>query len=156
MTTELRKSLCAAATLLAVLSASAAFAQRSPQPPGEALWRNECGSCHVPYPPRLLTAADWRALMTTLDRHFGDDASVDAKTGAGIGRFLEARAGRRPGGESAGLPRITAGPWFAKEHREVSQRTWDSPKVKSPANCGACHRGAAWGHFDEADITLPR
>ena len=43
-------------------------------------WRAECGSCHAAFPPALLTAPAWRQVMGALDRHYGADASVDAKT----------------------------------------------------------------------------
>ena len=31
--------------------------------PASPTYRAECGSCHVPYPPQLLPAESWRALM---------------------------------------------------------------------------------------------
>ena len=45
--------------------------------------------------------------------------------------------------------RITELPRWVREHREVSQREWNSAKVKSKANCAACHTGAKQGYFDE-------
>ena len=86
--------------------------------------------------------------MTRLDRHYGEDASVDAAVAREIGRYLEANGGRRAGGND--------GRWFANEHREVSASTWSSPDVKSRANCAACHRNAAQGDFDDDDVHLPR
>jgi hypothetical protein len=139
-----------------MLGAASAFAQQSPSSAGTTSWRSECGGCHVAYPPRLLTAADWRIVMDRLDRHYGGDASLDAAAASEIGRFLEAHAGRRPGGSDGALPRITTGRWFAKEHRDVAPATFDSPGVKSRANCAACHRNAVQGHFDEHDIRIPR
>ena len=47
-------------------------------------YRQECGSCHVPYPPALLDAASWRALMGGLDKHFGSDAGVEPAVRADI------------------------------------------------------------------------
>jgi hypothetical protein len=110
--------------------------------PPDPAYRAECGSCHVAYPPQLLPAASWRALMTRLDRHFGVDASLDAKLQADIGRFLETNAGRRsaaPGAE----PRITETPWFRREHRG------EIPPGQNPANCGVCHARAEDGYYDE-------
>lgn len=156
MNTTLRNALRVAMAIAAVVPTALAFAQQSKPATPETSWRNECGSCHVPYPPNLLPAADWRTLMATLDRHFGDDASLDARVAADIGRFLEAGAGRRGESRSLGLPRITTGRWFANEHREVPLRIWASAKVKTRANCGACHPGAAKGDFEDDDITIPR
>ena len=136
------------AAIASMLGAAATTVAQQPASAPAAAWRSECGSCHIAFPARLLSAAEWRTVMSRLDRHYGDDASVDARTASDIGLYLEARAGRRVGGDDAGLPRITTGRWFVKEHREVRPGTFASPNVKSPANCAACHRNAAQGEFD--------
>ena len=67
-------------TSLAVLvsfQAIPALAEGVGTKPENPAWRNECGTCHVAYPPGLLTAPDWRKLMGGLERHFGTDASLD-------------------------------------------------------------------------------
>src|SRR4249920_3803985 len=66
-----------------------AFAERGRIVADNAVWRAECGSCHVAYPPSLLSAEQWRAHMASLKRHFGSDASVDAAAAAEIGAFLQ-------------------------------------------------------------------
>jgi hypothetical protein len=119
-------------------------------------WKNECGACHVAYPPRLLPAESWRALMSGLDKHFGSDASLDAPAAREITDYLVQNAG----GEkfaSRGKPqlRITETRWFRHEHDEVSQRDWNNPKVKSPANCTACHRQAENGDYSEHNVRIP-
>lgn len=121
-----------------------------------AKWKNECGACHVAYPPRLLPAESWRALMSGLDKHFGSDASLDAATAREITDYLVQNAG----GEkfaSRGKPvlRITETRWFRNKHDEVSQRDWDNPKVKSPANCTACHTQAENGNYNEDSVRIP-
>ena len=122
---------------------------------GNATWKAECGSCHIAYPPALLPASSWRQLMAGLPRHFGTDASLDAASAAEIGAFLERNAGGgRRGGEAA--QRITATRWFQHKHDEVSAAAWRSPRVKSAANCGACHGGAERGDFDEHSVRIPR
>lgn len=121
------------------------------------LYQKECGSCHIAFPPRLLPATSWRAVMSGLDKHFGTDASMDAKSTQEIGAFLEQNAGhnRRSTGGTP-LLRITETRWFVHEHDEVSDRVWKNPKVKSPANCSACHPKAEQGNFDEHGIRIPR
>lgn len=123
-------------------------------------YQAECTSCHIAYPPRLLPARSWRALMSGLDRHFGTDASVDAQSAAAISAFLEQSAGRKRASKysSSAEPvlRITETRWFMHEHDEVPARTWNSPKVKSAANCTACHAGADRGDFSEGSIRLPK
>lgn len=122
-----------------------------------AKWQAECSACHVAYPPRLLPAESWRAVMSGLDKHFGSDASLDAPAAREIGDFLDKNAGRRSQ-TSSGKPtlRITETRWFRHEHDEVSDRVWKSTKVKSPANCAACHMQAERGNFSEHNIRIPR
>ena len=151
------------ALALAVLAASMLAAEPSrasgPKlaPPMHAAWKAECGSCHVPYPPRLLPAESWRALMDGLDRHFGTDATLDATTAASIRAFLAANAGtRRDVSPAQPRLRITETRWFVREHDEVPAAVWRSANVKSAANCGACHAGADQGRFGEHDVRIPR
>ncbi len=142
-----------------LLSASPALAGAGGQKaPASPAWREECSSCHVAYPPRLLPADSWRAVMAGLKTHFGTDASVDANTATAIERFLVANAGMRPMRSVDGRPslRITTTPWFVRKHDEVRAATWRLPAVKSPANCAACHTGAEQGDFNERNIHLPR
>ncbi len=144
----------AAATTTHALHADAGSKEYAVNDPA---YRQECGSCHVPYPPALLAAPSWRAVMGGLDKHFGTDASLDAAPRAAILAFLEKNAGTRD--TSAGgnpLLRISETAWFRKEHgKEVSPATIKSPEVKSIANCGACHLGAERGSYIERDIRVP-
>jgi len=120
-------------------------------------WKAECGSCHIAYPPNLLPAPAWRRMMAGLDRHFGTDASVDAATAAEIGAFLESNAGQgRKRGIDSGTLRISDTPWFKRKHDEVAAATWKDPRVKTPANCSACHVGAERGDFDDDAVRIPR
>lgn len=124
-----------------------------------AKWKEDCGSCHMAYPPRFLSAESWRAVMAGLDKHFGSDASLDAATATEIGKFLEQNASTKQRFSSNGKEpalRISETRWFESEHREVSSRTWKDPKVKSASNCAACHTKADSGSFSERDIKMPR
>ncbi len=124
--------------LLLALAAlpAAADGVRVPDPP---VYSAECGSCHVPYPPQLLSAPAWRQLMAGLDKHFGSDASLEPALAGEIGQFLAEHAGRR-GGTAL---RITETRWFLKEHRK------EIPAGKNPADCAACHRGAEKGIYED-------
>ena len=124
-----------------------------------AKWESECGACHVAYPARYLPAESWRAIMSGLDKHFGSNASLDAADAAEITAFLEQNAGTgKMSHEVSGKPllRITETRWFESEHREISRHTWGNPKVKSRANCGACHTRAEHGDFSEHNVKIPR
>lgn len=120
---------------------------------GDARYRAECGSCHVPFPPALLSAAQWKQVMAGLERHYGVDASVDADTAAALSNWLAARAGRERAADAAPgeAPRITASRWFRKEHREA-QPLLASGRVKRAADCAACHAGAEQGDYSERGL----
>ena len=130
-------------------------------------WQQECSSCHIAYAPGFLPRASWRRLMGSLDRHFGDNASIDPATQADILKFLEANAadsgtsqiGRRVmqgmGAKDAPL-RLTETRWFMHKHDEVSRATWTRKSVGSAANCAACHRKAEQGLFDDDSVRIPK
>jgi cytochrome c553 len=150
-----RWSVVAVVAALVTLAAGAASgAGEHVAPPANEPWRTECGACHVPYPPRLLPARSWRAVMGGLGRHFGADASLEPAVAAEITTFLECNAGRDRGGPTT--LRITATPWFQRKHREVPATVWARPAVKSPANCSACHPAAERGGYDDDAVTVPR
>jgi hypothetical protein len=127
---------------------------RAPLP---AQYVQECGSCHLPYAPRLLPAESWRQLTAGLAHHFGVDASLDGAATESIASWLaaEARVPRRPEWPPA-ENRITRAAWFVRKHREVEPATWRHPAVKSASNCAACHAGADRGDFDDHAVRIPR
>ena len=144
--------------LIALLGcALPAFADRMPLPANTpASFKAECGSCHLAYPPALLAAKDWQRTMAGLKDHFGTEATVDAKTGLEIAAFLERNAGNPEKLGGAGEPpRITQTARFIRKHREIPAKYWKDPRIKSAANCEACHRGAAEGNYSERDILIP-
>lgn len=139
----------------ALLIADAAHAESKQFRLDHARYVEECGSCHVAYPPQLLSAESWRAVMKGLDRHFGTDAGIDAAAHADIAAYLAANAGaQRKFGTTA--TRISETRWFVREHDEVPANVWKSPAVKSAANCGACHTQAERGDYSERNLRVPR
>lgn len=128
------------------------------KPPSNPQYQQECGSCHLAFPPRLLHEAAWRKLMHSLDRHFGSDAGLDATTRDTIERFLVANAARRERLDAFGQTtlRITETAWFKHEHDEVGAATWQRASIKHASNCAACHTQAEQGSFSERQIRIPR
>jgi hypothetical protein len=119
-------------------------------------YRAECASCHLAYPPTLLGASDWRRIMAGLHDHFGSDAAVDREKAREIGAFLERNAGNTNKLGSAGNPpRTSQTASFVREHRKVPARFWQDLRVKSAANCEACHAGAPDGRYSEHDMLIP-
>ncbi len=123
----------------------------------DAKWAAECTACHVAYPARYLPAESWRAIMAGLNKHFGSDASLDAQSVKEITAYLEKNASTKKHKilKDPQL-RITETRWFKSEHREVAARSWKNPKVKSPANCSACHTKAESGDFSERHVKIPK
>lgn len=143
------------AVALLSMTALPAFADRSRLPATpNAAWQEECTSCHLGYPPSLLSAANWRQMMGSLDRHFGANAQLDARTRDEILAFLEQNAATKESRHSPSL-RISETSWFVRKHDEVPAQAWRDPSVKSAANCGACHRGADKGNYSEHDVVMP-
>ena len=122
--------------------------------PDNPKWKTECGSCHIAYPPQLLTGADWQRMMGGLDKHFGANAALDAKENKEILDFLQRYAGSGDKRSASSL-RISDTPWFTREHRKVSGNTWSDPAVKSRSNCTACHINAERGDWSERGIRMP-
>ncbi len=151
------KKLLPAALLLVALTAQA----DSYSLPKHAVFEEECSSCHMAYPPQMLHADSWRAMMGDLSHHFGSDASIDDQRRVAITNFLLANAGGRKTGDTRdaqGKPllRITQTARFDKKHREVPSATWQRASIKSPANCGACHTRAAAGEYSDRWVQIPK
>jgi hypothetical protein len=157
MTRRMPAMAAAAAGIAFAVAAGAVAGEPTAPGPGGDAWKTECASCHIAYPPRLLPADSWRAIMKALERHFGTDASIDAATAASIAAFLERNAGRVRSASSA-MPvlRITETRWFLREHDDIGASRWRDPKIRSAANCGACHPRAEDGRFGERDVRIPR
>ena len=95
-------------------------------------------------------------MMGDLAHHYGDDASLSPQTAQELTDFLVQHAGDARRTQGAGdPPRITQTRWFQKEHDEVPAAAWRDPRVKSPANCGACHKRAEEGSYREREIDIP-
>jgi len=145
----------ACALMLAPASALASD-ESSQRLPLDRTYVEECGSCHVAYPPSLLPQTAWRRLMATLNKHFGTDASLDAASSRAVLDYLTQQAGSKPSTATSEPPRITHTDWFKREHRKVAEALWRNPAVKSPSNCGACHARADSGSYRSREIQVPR
>src|SRR6478752_5259908 len=85
------------ATLAFAWAATAAsqVADSAPSPAAvsvEKLFGEECGACHMAYPPQFLPARSWQAIMQALPRHFGENAGLDPEAARKIREYLAANA----------------------------------------------------------------
>jgi nitrate/TMAO reductase-like tetraheme cytochrome c subunit len=142
--------------LLAILAVPV-YAAKMTMPSGAPKsYEAECASCHMAYPPGLLGQKNWQSVMSSLDKHFSSDASLDPKTQMEITQWLIKNAATREK-YSAFAPenRITKTAWFIRKHDEVGVDVWKRAGIKSPANCAACHADAAKGDFEEDRVRIP-
>ena len=130
-------------------------------------WRGECGSCHLAFHPNLLPVRSWQKLMAEQDKHFGTDLALEESALVAVLAFLADNAAEKSNREAAfkinrsikagDTPlRITETPYWINKHREIANSVWSSAKVKSKANCAACHLDAEAGTFEDAAMQLPR
>ena len=132
----------------------------------DKVYIEECGACHLAYPPGLLPAESWRDMMDGLADHFGENAELDKATASDIASYLDQMAlgkGRRSqmSKMSRNLPnkaprRITELPYFIHEHNEIPKRMIiNNPDLGSLSQCDSCHKDAQKGVFDEDRIFIP-
>ena len=128
---------------------------KGPTPP--AVYTQECGGCHLAFPPNLLSKASWQRVMSGLEKHYGSDASLDAATQKQIDTWLQTHGGQgKRAREDPPQDRITRAAWFERKHREVSAATFKRASIKSSANCAACHGDAAQGNFEDDRVRIPK
>ena len=164
----MRQALSALAKLVAVCALTgvlilpgSANAFQLPQV-SHAATLKECTACHMIFPPQMLPARSWTALMGNLANHFGENASLDAKVQADITAYLTANAADTPqysrirgllaGVADSEVPlRITDIPWWRRIHGDPANPIFKRPQYKSASNCIACHQGADTGVFQGED-----
>jgi len=148
-----------AVAVLVLLVSTAVHADERYRPVTDPVVAKECGACHMAFQPQMLPKRSWVKIMDGLADHFGEDASLDAETLLRVRKYHLENAtdsswlgGKFMRGLSkTSVPlRITETPYWIREHREeVPQEAWKDPKVKSKANCLACHKRANSGDYDD-------
>ena len=147
--------LCAGLTFGAMIATT----QGAMAETGRKAFERECSDCHMAFPARFMPKRSWNAITSTLDSHFGEDASLELAMMKKIQDYLEANAadtGGRTRGALRGIKdsetpmRITEMPWWVGIHKyEVRPSAFKDPRVRSKSNCMACHRGAKRGDYDD-------
>lgn len=123
---------------------------------------NECASCHTLYPPELLPKEGWSKLMGDLSNHFGDDASLDLADQQSILAYLLAHSAETSGQEMSvkmmqslekrDIIAITQTPFWKKRHKKIPAEVFAGERVKSRANCKACHSDVEQGTIEDHAI----
>jgi mono/diheme cytochrome c family protein len=145
------------ALLASFLAAAPVWADSYKGPASPAVYTQECGSCHLAFPPNLLPKKSWQRVLNGLEKHYGSDATLDEAAQKQIGTWLQTYGGQgKRAREEPPQDRITRSAWFERKHGEVSAATFKRAVIKSPANCTACHRDAAQGDFEEDRVRIPK
>jgi cytochrome c553 len=113
--------------------------------PYPAYYAQECGRCHVAYPPQLLTVNGWRDQISGLNDHYGVDARIAVPASRTILSYLVNNAAWQdefaPANSAA---RLTATQWFLKTHAS------NPVKDKNLTDCSRCHAEASQGKYNKA------
>ena len=150
------------AVLAAVLLATSPPARAESFPPitNKAVL-TECGECHMAFFAEMLPRRSWLNILSNLDDHFGEDASIDPESLSKIIRHhitnasdvINSRGARkwREGLKKQDAPKsITSAPRFVRKHDDSDfDKMWLRLKVRSKADCAACHKDAVQGLFDD-------
>jgi len=135
-------------------------------PVDNALYKEECASCHFLFLPGLLPAKGWEKIINESEDHFGEDLALDDELSAALTDYLTANSAEKTGAKrsvkimkslgSTVPDRITTIPYIIQKHHEVRPGIYERKAIGSFSNCGACHRTADQGIFEEDDVKIPR
>jgi hypothetical protein len=126
----------------------------------DELYEEECGACHLAYPPQLLPGRTWSALLAGLADHFGENAQVSDTALARLEQYLQSHAlgvgaPSRMSRMMHSVPldpplRITEFPAFVETHAVIKkQLEMDAFPTGFLSPCTDCHRQAAAAIFDK-------
>ena len=153
--------------LFCCVTPTIALAAQAGSQAASTLYKDECASCHMAYPAELLPARSWQAILGNLDKHFGDNASLDTATQQKLLQYLQANSADAADTRLAqrllrSIPadttplRISETAYIRRKHDEIPARyITANPQVKSLSNCVACHQGAEKGAFNEHQVRIP-
>jgi len=135
-----------------------------PITPLDPTYAQECGDCHIPFHPSLMSAQRWRMLMASLDSHFGEDASLDEETRKKLEDWRVAHAAETVDTKPAHVfaqadPEnpisLTATPFWKNTHKAIPDKVFKSKPIYARTNCAACHKDAEIGMFYPSNIEIP-
>ena len=131
----------------------------------DPVYAEQCGACHLAYPPSLAPAATWDGILGDLQHHFGQDATLSPEQVATIRAWVDANDAahwdtlashvlRVPAAD--GSRRLTDTPGWRRLHRRIADAVFASKAVGGRSSCEACHGDAATGLFAPQRIAVPR
>lgn len=144
---------------LVILSGGMRARNEKVDPVTNSLADEECSACHLAYPAAMLPSTSWQKLMTSLESHFGEDASLDNESVNQITEYLISQAAdshwagnRFSRGQMNDWPiRITETDYWLREHMNQSFINPLNSEQINQSDCAACHESAAKGDFHVND-----
>ena len=136
------------------------------KPVDNTIYEKECGSCHFAYPAGLLPSSSWNKMMSNLDNHFGDDATVDEETFQTLVDYLNKNSAEKSMNYkrsrkivenlNGSIPdSISKMPYMKRKHEDIKEHLITQKEVKGMFNCTACHQNAKKGIFSDDDVNIP-
>ena len=140
---------------LLVLSASMRARDENISPVNHGLTLEECSACHLAFPAAMLSSTAWTRLMSSLESHFGEDASLDEDSVSAITNYLKLNSAdsswignRFSRWQTNDWPiRITETDHWLREHKNQSFRKALNFDDINQSNCVVCHDNAANGDY---------
>jgi len=158
MRTAMKLALVVVAASLGAQAAQ--FARRDVYRNTNATYEKECGACHFPYQAGWLPERSWRALMSSLAQHFGENAELKVAQRQEVLDYLVANAADKAKSslrshemmeviKPADTPTsITKVLYVGGIHGGFLDPAFKGkPEVKTLANCATCHPRAERGWF---------
>jgi len=146
--------------LAATLGAEAAqYARRDVYRTNNATYEKECGSCHFAYQPGWLPERSWRAIMSSLASHFGENAELKVSQREAVLGYLVANSADKasslrsheimevikPNETPTSITKVL---YVGGIHGGFLDPAFKGkPQVKTLANCATCHAKAERGWF---------
>jgi cytochrome c len=144
---------------------SALPAYKTPAEPMDAAYAKECGACHSPHHPSLATAETWKKIMSGLNEHFGDDATLKPELAQKLTAYLTVNGAEtwdtRPANsfrqtDAQNPLRITATARWKRFHRSIPDEVFKSKPIGGKLNCSNCHGDAETGRFAPRAIAIKK
>ena len=113
-------------------------------------------------PPTLLPKKSWEVMMSDLENHFGDDASIDDESNKNILAYLVKNSAETSSMESSwnflnsigdkDIIAMSDTIFWKETHKDIPKELYNHKNIKNKANCKACHSDIEKGLIEDENI----
>lgn len=133
-------------------------------PARNEVYIEECGACHVAFPPGLMPQRSWEVIVDGFADHFGEELEFDDEVIASLRKYLINNAADRSKYPRSVLimqylrddltpTRVMDVPYIKRKHSQIPRDALEkNANVRSFANCDACHSRVEAGSFNKKEI----